>query len=91
MVMAQERLAGCSKRPDFSPAQPWRAETHLVPSTAAASEEARRTLRYIESLSDARTKLADFFSILLTNFGSCCGTAELLEQTSCRSKANGDV
>ena len=29
------------------------------------SEEARRTLRYVEPLSDARTKLADFFSILL--------------------------
>ena len=33
---------------------------------AAASEEARRTLRYIEPLSDARTMLAVFFSILLT-------------------------
>src|SRR5436190_13173651 len=43
-------LAGCSKRPS---------------SKAAASEEARRTLRYVESLSDARTLLADFFSILL--------------------------
>jgi hypothetical protein len=32
---------------------------------AAASEEARRTLRYVEPLSDARTPLADFFSILL--------------------------
>ena len=29
------------------------------------SEEARRTLRYVEPLSDARTTLADFFSILL--------------------------
>ena len=49
-------------------------------SKAAASEEARRTLRYVESLSDARTKpgerrvlarrgwageKSDFFSILL--------------------------
>jgi hypothetical protein len=42
--------AGCSKR-SFS--------------KAAASEEVRRTLRYVEPLSDARTKLADFFSILL--------------------------
>jgi hypothetical protein len=32
---------------------------------AAASEGARRTLRYVEPLSDARTKLADFFSTLL--------------------------
>ena len=34
-------------------------------SKAAASEEARRTIRYVELLSDARTPLADFFSILL--------------------------
>ena len=43
--------SGCSKR---------------LSSKAAASEEARRTLRYVELLSDARTPLADFFSILLT-------------------------
>ena len=42
--------SGCSKR---------------LSSKAAASEAARRTLRYVESLSDARTPLADFFSILL--------------------------
>ena len=49
--MVQEQLAGCSKRPS---------------GAAAASEEAKgRTLRYVEPLSDARTKLADFFSILL--------------------------
>ena len=41
---------GCSKR---------------LSSKAAASKEARRTLRYVEPLSDARTLLADFFSILL--------------------------
>jgi CYTH domain-containing protein len=34
-------------------------------SEAAASEEARRTLRYVEPLSDARTMLADVFSILI--------------------------
>jgi hypothetical protein len=50
VMKAQERLAGCSKWPS---------------SEAAASEEARRTLRYVEPLSDARTKLADIFSILL--------------------------
>ena len=49
MVLEQERLARCSKRPS---------------SKAAASEEARRTLRYVEPLSEARTLLADFFSIL---------------------------
>jgi hypothetical protein len=46
----EEYPAGCSKS---------------LSSKAAASEEARRTLRYVETLSDARTKLADFFSILL--------------------------
>ena len=29
---------GCSKRPDFSPALPWRAETRHVPSKTAASD-----------------------------------------------------
>ena len=43
-------VSGCSKSPS---------------SKAAASEEARRTLRYVEPLSDARTPLAEFFSILL--------------------------
>ena len=42
--------AGCSKR---------------LSSKAAASEAARRTLRYVEPLSAARTPLADFFSFLL--------------------------
>ena len=38
-------------------------------SKAAASEEARRTLRYVEPLGEARTLLADFFSILLARNG----------------------
>jgi len=50
--------AGCSKRP---------------PSKAAASEEARRTLRYGEPLSEARTKLEDFFSILLVLYEQQAG------------------
>ena len=37
---------------------------------AAASEKARHTLRYVESLSDVRTPLADFFSLLLRLYGS---------------------
>jgi hypothetical protein len=41
----------------------------MAASKAAASEEARRTLRYVEPLSDARTPLADFFSILLSPIG----------------------
>ena len=44
--------AGCSKRPS---------------SKAAASEGPEAyPLGYVEDLNDARTKLADFFSILLT-------------------------
>ena len=58
-------LAGCSKRPVFSPAQPRRAKTRRSAGKATASEEARRTLRYVEPLSEARTLLADFFSVLL--------------------------
>src|SRR6188472_1713302 len=54
---SRRRIAECSKR---------------LSSKAAASEEARRTLRYVEPLSDARTPLADFFSILL-------GSLEFLE------------
>jgi hypothetical protein len=50
VAQQQNIFAGCSKR---------------LFSKAAASEEARRTLRYVEPLSDARTPLADFFSILL--------------------------
>jgi hypothetical protein len=42
VALTHEQLAGCSKRPAFSPAQPWRAETRLVPGKAAASEETRR-------------------------------------------------
>jgi hypothetical protein len=34
-------------------------------SKDAASSEARRTFRYVELLSDARTMLAGFFSILI--------------------------
>jgi hypothetical protein len=41
------------------------AETSRSTGKAVASEEARRTLRYVELLSDVRTPLADFFSILL--------------------------
>jgi hypothetical protein len=79
-----EHRAGCSKRPDFSPAQPCRAETHLVPSKAATP---RLTLvsRFTISGSEARTpygkrrvsarrgragEKSDFFSILLVNIGA---------------------
>ena len=49
--MAVRRLPGCSKR---------------LSSEAAASEQPRRTVsKYVEDGSDARTKLAAFFNILL--------------------------
>ena len=44
------QFTGCSERPS---------------SKAAASDEARRTLRYVEPLSAARTLLADFLNGLL--------------------------
>jgi hypothetical protein len=36
-------------------------DAQILSSKTAASEEARLTLRYVESLSDARTPLAYFF------------------------------
>src|ERR1044071_185331 len=56
---------GCSKRPLVSPAQPRRAKTRRSAGKAAASEEARHTLRYVEPLSAARIPLVDFLNILL--------------------------
>ena len=54
--------------PDFSPAQPWRAETRLIPCNAAAPRLTPRftfhASRFTVPLSEARTKLAEFFSIL---------------------------
>ena len=38
--------AGCSNRPSFSPAQPRRAGTHLVPGKAATSEGPRRRISH---------------------------------------------
>ena len=52
------------KKADFSPAQPWRAETHLVPSETAAPQ-LTLVSRFTLLWSAARTMLADFFSILL--------------------------
>ena len=76
----QENTAtGCSKRPDFSPAQPWRLlhppalslprqplrpGTRLVPGKAAAPW-LTLVSRFTVPESEVRTMLADFFSILL--------------------------
>ena len=68
---------GCSKRPS---------------SKAATSEEARRTLRYVELLSEARTMLAGFFSILLTGITlalSACATGPDLDLTVHESERGG--
>ena len=57
----------------ISPARPESAKTdssplaRLIPSKAAASEEARHTLRYVAPLNDVRTLPADFFSMLLVD------------------------
>jgi len=50
---------------DFSPAQPWRAQTRLFPSKAAGeSEPEAYTQGYVEDCDEPRTELTDFFSIL---------------------------
>jgi len=64
-LLTRPTLAATSPARPESAKTASRPRTRLVPSKAAASEGARRTLRYVEPLSEARTKLADFFSILL--------------------------
>jgi hypothetical protein len=64
-LLTRPTLAVISPARPESARQPLRPGTRLVPSKAAVSEEARHTFRYVEPLSDTRTPLADFFSILL--------------------------
>ena len=47
-------------------------------SKAAASEEARRTLRYVEPLSEGRTPLAGFFSSRLLDAGLALQPPDIL-------------
>ncbi len=65
MAQQENSRAGCSKRPDFSPAQPRRAKTRLLPSkpTGESKPEAYHQ-EYVEECDEPRTKLTDFFSIL---------------------------
>ena len=54
------------KKTAFSPAQPWRATTRLVPGKAAGdSKPEAYPLRYVEDFDELRTTLEDFFSIML--------------------------
>jgi hypothetical protein len=74
--------AGCSKRPDFSPSQPWRAETRLVPSKAAGGARTGGVPSgYVEDSCELRTPLAVFFSSLLLRkreLGELCLVETLL-------------
>src|SRR5580765_5690619 len=70
------RPAGCSKR---------------LSSKAAASEEARRTLRYVEPLNEARTKLAAFFSILLEGKGQLKMPQEVSNRRHCRVRSTSGI
>ena len=72
--------AGCSKRPDFSPAQPRRAETHRSAGKAAAPQ-LTLVSRFTLLWNDARTPLADFFSSLLVQPS---GDGVGLKAASCR-------
>src|SRR5947209_3928487 len=80
MAQRENTIAENSKRPDFSPAQPWRAKTRLVPSKAAANYHfirggwddpncARPTRafssRALREHGDRPSHPAPFFSILL--------------------------
>src|SRR5256885_629087 len=70
--MAEAGSAGSSKRPDVSPAQPRRAKTRRSAGKAAASEEAIRTQsRTLESLTEARTPLEEFFNSLRGGHDAC--------------------
>ena len=68
-----EYPAGCSKRPPSS--------------KAAASEEARRTLRYVESLSDARTMLATFQHPAVDSFNEVAVTPKGVNSTRAAFKS----
>jgi hypothetical protein len=59
------------KKATFSPAQPRRAKTRRSAGKAAASEDPEaKPLGYVEDAFDARTPLADFFSILPNQLNS---------------------
>ena len=61
----QNGHTGCSKRPDFSPAQPRRAKTRRSAGKAAGeSKPEAYPLGYVEDFDELRTPLAGFFSIL---------------------------
>jgi len=79
---------GCSKRPGFSPAQLWRAETRLVRRQVRSSAADPRFMfhasRFTVPLSEARTPLAAFFSILLTGITlalSACASGSEVDLT----------
>jgi hypothetical protein len=72
-ILQRSRLSSVSRaisqdaqNGDFSPAQPWRAKTRLVPSKAAdESKPEAYPQGYVEDFDESRTPLAGFFSILL--------------------------
>ena len=83
-----EYPVGCSKRPGFSPAQLWRAETRLVRRQVRSSAADPRFMfhasRFTVPLSEARTPLAAFFSILLTGITlalSACASGSEVDLT----------
>ncbi len=69
-LVSLSRLTGTGTTPTYGPAEASPLHTRLF-RKAAASEETRRTLRYVEPLSDARTPLADFINSLLGSVPGC--------------------
>ena len=68
MALKPQSPQDAQKGQTSHPPPPRRAKTRRSAGKAAASEKARRMLRYVEPLSDTRTPLEDFFSILLTRW-----------------------
>jgi len=61
--MNLDSSAGCSKSPDFSPAQPWRAGTRLVP-IKAANHRLTLVSRFTPHVSRFLLEEAAFFEVI---------------------------
>ena len=63
---------------------PRRAKTRRSAGKAAASEGPKAPSGYVEALSDARTPLSDFFSILLETQETVVYNGQMVRRSSCR-------
>ena len=76
------------KTASFSPAQPWRADTRLVPGKAAGeSKPEAYPLGYVEDFDELRTELEAVFNIRHI-VSSILPKNRLLNITSCAARAS---